>query len=141
MRGFCRKQRISCCDGNDWWNRAMTLHHAAALALVGWYLMVPFADAPGKPPNLHAPLSQWNQMGAFDTAVACDKERESRRKLASDALEQVKHEIEALPDTGNRPLSEAAPKVYSDDVTASTEAVAVAASRCIASDDPRLKGN
>jgi hypothetical protein len=60
--------------------------------------------------------------------------------LALGALEQVKREMEALPETGNRPLSEAAPKVYNDDVTASTEAVAVAASRCIATDDPRLKG-
>jgi hypothetical protein len=66
--------------------KAITLRHAAALALVGWYLMVPFPDAPGKTPNFRAPLSQWNQMGAFDTAVACDKERESRRKLAAEGF-------------------------------------------------------
>lgn len=119
----------------------MNPRHAAALALVGWYLMVPYPDAPGKPPNFHAPLSQWNQMGAFDSAVACDKERENRRKLARGALEQVKREIAALPDIGNRSLSEAAPKVYDDDVTMTTSALEVAASRCIASDDARLKGN
>jgi hypothetical protein len=124
----------------------MNPRHAAALALVGWYLMVPFPDAPGKPPNFHAPLSQWNQMGAFDTAAACDKERESRRKLAAGALEQVKREIiedflrrNKAAQTSNQPLSEVPPKVHDDEVTASTEAVAVAASRCIASDDPRLK--
>ena len=119
----------------------MKLRHTAALALVGWYLMVPYPDVPGKSPNFKAPLSQWNQMGAFDTAPACDKERESRRKLALRALEQVKREMEASPDTGKRPLSEVAPKVYDDTVTATTFELAMEAARCIASDDPQLKGN
>jgi hypothetical protein len=117
----------------------MNLRHAAALALVGWYLMVPQPDAPGKAPNFKAPLSRWNQMGAFDTAAACDKERESRCQAAAKALDEVEREIAALPDTGKRPLSEAAPKVYDDDVTVSTFALGIQASRCIASDDPRLK--
>jgi len=116
------------------------LRHAAALALTGWYLVVPQPDSPVKRPNFKAPLSQWNQMGAFDSAAACDKERESRRQLALEALDQVKREIEALPDTGNRPLREVAPKVYQDDVTVSDFALGITASRCIASDDPRLKG-
>jgi hypothetical protein len=119
----------------------MKLCSTAALALVGWYLMVPYPDATGQAPNFKAPLSQWNQMGAFDNAAACDKERESRRKLALQALEQVKREMEALPDTGKRPLSEVAPKVYDDAVTATTFELAIDGSRCIASDDPRLKGN
>jgi hypothetical protein len=126
----------------------MKPRHAAALALVGWYLMVPFPDAPGQTPNFRATLSQWNQMGAFDTAVACDKERESRRKLAAEALEQVKREIiedflrrNKAAQPSNRPPSKVPPKVHDDEVTASTDALEVAASRCIASDDSRLKGN
>jgi hypothetical protein len=93
-----------------------------------------------------------DQMGAYDTAVACDQERESRRKIAVEALKQVKREIiedflrrnkaaQSSPDTGNRPLGEMAHKVHDDDVTVSTNALEVAASRCIASDDPRLKAN
>ena len=51
----------------------MKLHHAAALALVGWYLMAPptrrirdeavFDD--------DQPLSQWKQIGTYDTAKEC----------------------------------------------------------------------
>jgi hypothetical protein len=117
----------------------MNLRHAAALALIGWYLMAPPLSKDGKP-NLSAPLSQWNQTGGFDSAKACDNKRESRRKLAAEALNEVQQEMEALPPS-NRPLSQSAPKVYQDDVFASTFAVLVAASRCIATDDPRLKGN
>jgi len=50
----------------------MKSRHAAALALVGWYLMIP-------PMGLHveveynAPLSQWDMMGSFDSADECEK--------------------------------------------------------------------
>ena len=48
----------------------MNLRHAAALALVGWYLMSPpiqaFKESPV--PELSAPLSQWTSVSAFDTA-------------------------------------------------------------------------
>jgi len=52
--------------------------HAAALALVGWYLMVP--------PLVHKqntlqqdtsqPLSKWTQFRAFDSAQDCEKDRD-----------------------------------------------------------------
>jgi hypothetical protein len=61
--------------------------------------------------------------------------------LAEKGLAEVQKEIEALPDIGKRPLSEAAPKVYEDDVNVSTFALQIRASRCFATDDPRLKGN
>jgi hypothetical protein len=48
--------------------------HAAALALVGWYLMV----APRDPDYLFmtsAPLTKWAITKSFDTAEECEKER------------------------------------------------------------------
>jgi hypothetical protein len=54
----------------------MALRHAAALALVGWYLMMPpmteknEADAEG-------PLSKWQNDGSFDLASACEAVRHS----------------------------------------------------------------
>jgi hypothetical protein len=100
--------------------------HAAALALVGWYLLVPpqtpvkgghiydedkngnLVNERSAPPELlrgatmvhpEAPLAEWAQAGAFDTATACEV---ARFKLGT---------------SGMRDLA-----------------------KCIASDDPRLKG-
>jgi len=39
--------------------------HAAALALVGWYLMAP-PIRPGGGVDLKAPMSQWDQDDDFD---------------------------------------------------------------------------
>ncbi|MGC2492099.1 hypothetical protein [Candidatus Binatus sp.] len=47
----------------------MKLRHTA-LALVGWYLMVP----PGRLATaFYTPLSQWKVTGIFDSEVACKK--------------------------------------------------------------------
>ena len=100
--------------------------------------MTPQPDSSGKL-NFKAPLSQWNQIGAFGSAAACNKERESEFELAEKGLATVKKEIEALPDTGKRPLREVSPKVFDDDATVSAFALEIRASRCIATDDPRLK--
>ena len=55
----------------------MTLRHAAALALVGWYLMVPPATAPngtkGAKLMTDAPLSRWFMHGSFDSAKQCEE--------------------------------------------------------------------
>jgi hypothetical protein len=55
----------------------MKLSHAAALALVGWYLMMapankpPPSDANKSTPNLTAPLPQWVIVGRFDHPGDC----------------------------------------------------------------------
>jgi hypothetical protein len=52
-------------------NHSMTPRHAAALALVGWYLMMP-------PPGRNAlfdssvPLAKWKILGSFDKAEDCE---------------------------------------------------------------------
>jgi len=44
----------------------MNLRHAAALALVGWYLMVP-------PPNyIGIPMANWPRRAVFDSKAQCE---------------------------------------------------------------------
>lgn len=89
----------------------MNLRHAAALALVGWYLMIPQSALP---PNVayKKPLSTWQTIQSFDTADECqdylsDFFQRSREKAALNMLEPA----------------------YRDFMFA----------QCVASDDPRLK--
>ena len=52
----------------------MNLHHAAALALVGWYLMVPI---PGNDsiPDPVTTFSKWVSIRSFDSAEGCEDAR------------------------------------------------------------------
>jgi hypothetical protein len=58
-------------------------HHAAALALAGWYLMVP-PNKPNREPDAHAPLSQWTMAGSYDSAKECDERYHSDLDAALD---------------------------------------------------------
>ncbi len=61
----------------------MHLRHAAALVLVGWYLMAPPQKYRGDTPlverKFDAPLNQWNIAKAFDEAQDCERERNEDR--------------------------------------------------------------
>ena len=50
----------------------MKPRHAAALALVGWYLMQPPLVTPNSF-NFDAPLSRWDIEESFDTASDCEQ--------------------------------------------------------------------
>jgi hypothetical protein len=97
----------------------MNSRHAAALALVGWYLMVPPLTPGGGPHEVlfHAPLSKWEVGEDIDTKAECeDSLREHINNMDRDA----------------------------NDCAVGTCAVMVveyAHGRCMASDDPRLKNN
>src|SRR5208337_304353 len=52
------------------YNAGMKLHHAGALALVGWYLMVPPLGPDGWW-DRSAPLPKYKVMDSFDTAKEC----------------------------------------------------------------------
>src|SRR5689334_5605421 len=86
----------------------MKLHHAGALALVGWYFMFPPIDPasrfdprfPEQQPDLNAPLDRWWIGDSFDTEEQC-------KALLAQTLDK----------TG----------FWSH-------------SKCVSSDDPRLKG-
>ena len=96
----------------------MKPRHAAALALVGWYLMTP------PPPfDPSAPLSKWSRLGKPGKEEYASKEQcmAVREKLQA-----------AFKDPGNIPP---------EHVTATIMVKAMAHLLCVASDDPRLKGS
>ncbi len=98
----------------------MKPRHAAALALVGWYLMVPPIGLDGMP-DAKAPLSRWTigLMGSYDTARACKD-----RKLK---------DLDAAADYGKKH-----PELWDDPATRKMKDSRWE-EQCIASDDPRLK--
>jgi hypothetical protein len=99
----------------------MNRSHAAALVLVGWYLMVPPLKIEGPPDDpktpvdvdTKAPLSQWKNIGSFDTAKQC--------------YDYPEHFLGMLRSNGKEHGGDAMAKYWFDH------------SQCIATDDPRLK--
>jgi len=92
----------------------MKPRHAAALALVGWYLLEPpFVRLPNGQYDalIHAPLSKWYHVASLDSARDCEIARQLRIRAAEDpAADQI---VAAIGQ-------------YCE---------------CIATDDPRLKEN
>jgi hypothetical protein len=94
----------------------MKLRHAAALALVGWYLMVPpFTDGP-QIIDPDASFSKWQVMDSFDTANACRIARDGLRKWADDHKKECTDPVRINAYLCVRQI----------------------AADCIATDDPRL---
>ena len=106
----------------------MNLRPAAALALVGWYLMTPPIDWTGKRsyPDDRAPLSKWEMAGSFDPAEACQHKRD----------DEIYH-----PCTLDIPASSVCPQnaIPRDDDFWRAERESFFEARCIGTDDPRLK--
>jgi hypothetical protein len=92
----------------------MKLRHAAALALIGWYLMAPPIYTPAYRVDLSAPISAWDIIGSFNTASDC-----------TDILIKLKKQRLGNPHS----KKQKALHRRTDN------------SRCIATDDPRLKKN
>ncbi len=95
------------------------LRHAAALALTGWYLMVPPMPYDHQTHemdvDLSTPVSEWTLLGSFDTANDCKKRVDELIQQGGEAVDRhAKGAEQRLND-----LTSAA---------------------CIATDDPRLKG-
>jgi hypothetical protein len=92
---------------------SMSLRHAAALALLGWYLMVP-------PPNSNEseqpPLSEWSIYKTYESYDACFY---FRAEIASGMLQDAPPDFVARFDGSFMDIFKQA--------------------QCIASDDPRLK--
>jgi hypothetical protein len=98
----------------------MNRHHAAALELVGWYLMAPPLGSDHKP-DTSAPLSRWTAVirGSFDTAHQCD---ERHMKDVDGVDEFLRSHLHSIPAAADQESIDA-----------------VNAEKCIATDDPRLK--
>src|SRR5580693_7976473 len=114
----------------------MKSRHAAALALVGWYLMVPpMADQAltdlAQPRLIEgaAPLSLWEIRRAYDTAEECEKaEWEIRRPAIAAISKKFLANEKSLKDGSTTE------RIRSIDIAQDTVA------KCIATDDPRLIG-
>jgi hypothetical protein len=91
----------------------MKVRHAAALALVGWYLVLPPMNSWKGLPwiDRNAPLSKWQQRAAFNSAKDCEVARKKHETDFALAVKSANH-ISSPIDDG---------------------------ARCVASDDPRLK--
>src|SRR5208283_413739 len=76
------------CDKSE----TMKPRHAAALALVGWYLMVPPPPLPpNATPDLSTPLSGWKIIGFFNGEGDCERIRSSVIQTGQSA---TKHTLE-----------------------------------------------
>lgn len=97
----------------------MKLHLAAALALVGWCLIVPPES------DIHAPLSRWDKLCDYTTEKECESAKafsiyvfNDPARLGPDAVAKIR-EIGAARAAGFRQR--------------------VLASKCVAGEDFRLK--
>jgi lipocalin len=99
---------------------------AGALALVGWFLMMP-PDSPKIPHEVdaEAPLSHWIAVTSFDTSENCEKALADLQNSNQDPIE--------LDKTGKH-------KRLQKNDAALAKARAINAG-CVASDDWRLKSN
>ena len=102
----------------------MKARHAAAFALVGWYMLGPPIGADNLL-KLNSPLSAWEQLGTFDTERECQ---------------------EMLTALREHPFTDAVVRGIQRDshyTTLSPEQydIRLYASSCIEADDPRLKSN
>jgi hypothetical protein len=100
----------------------MKPYHAAALALVAWFLMVP-PDHPKLTDTLdwtsQAPLPTWRIVQRFDPKSACERRR---LEIISDAKHSIKSDAAAKH-----------PEAVLTDYAIANNAT------CISRDDPRLK--
>ncbi len=106
----------------------MNLRHAAALALVGWYLMMP----PTATPDPNMGLKYWSNEGSFDTATEC-------RAAYNDRVYKFGH----MSDKDWKAWDDGYFATHRDHLDRAWtlrhfEELAVS-SQCIATDDPRLK--
>lgn len=91
----------------------MKPRHIAALALVGWYLMLPPIQE--DQPNTDAPLSEWTISASFDTAKECQQDK-------GENWESI---LKLSPSVPTK-----------DSIAANRQAMEAV---CVATDDPRFK--
>ena len=76
----------------------MKPRHAAALALVGWYLMAPPSHQVAGQKELwtSAPLANWSMLGMFDSEADCKRGVHDRSRLILMDGGSTKKFVEAL---------------------------------------------
>jgi hypothetical protein len=101
--------------------KEVKLYHTAALALVGWYLMVPPSS------DSAVSLSKWKIVASFDSSEKCEGQRTALAQTLQDPLEQAETAKEVAKEG----------KVWNRDLALSRSQCA----QCISTDDLRLKPN
>lgn len=96
----------------------MKLRHAAALVIVGWYLLAAPKNENGTGWDANAPISQWEYQASYDSAAQCMRVR----------MKIIQRLVTGLVVLG--PDDKPAPDQKS---------AAATLCQCIATDDPRLK--
>jgi hypothetical protein len=152
----------------------MKLHHAAALALVGWYLMLPptqemldsacqfkhptitgearalvrggdenivQCDLESLQLDASAPLSNWDTGGTFESLAECQADQ--KRPLTEREKTAFEFPAHLMFDDDRNLRPKASTRLPNDFVKLFVEARQSArdVSRCVATNDPRLKGN
>jgi len=106
----------------------MNLRHAAALALVGWYLMVPPIESCNGAFSGHAcdqpPLAEWRTVGTYDSLSACGNSKALW-------IEKGKMYLGEMEASSRSPTT----RMPSYEASATIDLAAT----CVSSDDPRLK--
>jgi hypothetical protein len=130
----------------------MNFRHAAVLALVGWYLIMPPFGKDGKV-DLKAPLARWEQADSFDSAEACHQARAQGIEVADLLQARLREELAALmqklDSVSKEQVDNADPEKLKEfnermeDLKPGEQDIIDSATRhessqCIASDDPRL---
>jgi hypothetical protein len=106
----------------------LSLRHAAAIALAGWYLMVPPGSckpewvSQGKPLPCAAPLSEWIVTLSFASGDKCEAERRADISYGEQAMANANH-------SEDKQLVDSTRKIYWRALN----------EQCISTDDPRLK--
>jgi len=123
---------------------AVVLLASVAEAGQGWYLMVPpTSDYDDRADYLKGfkvlssrPLSQWGQEGAYDSAAECEAVKATQVSLHHRFFEHSSGEYQKAIGAKSDPVTLRLTRVLSEADNASVDAYQ--ASRCVASDDPRL---
>ncbi len=104
----------------------MNPRHAAALALVGWYLMMPPVSTDGGKAfvDSQTPIQQWQIRGSFGSTVDCEKARQKSQIKFRDS-EEDSFETAARMDAN-----------LNDQTVAAFEASRQM--KCVSPDDPRF---
>jgi hypothetical protein len=117
----------------------MNRRHAAALFLLGWYLMAPPFDPKGNVIE-DAPLAKWEILGSFDGADKCGVSRDVFRERLRGEAQDLEAELDAKIPAGEF-KSEDEAKEAGLATAAETHPLQVRFQEvvCVSTDDPRLK--
>jgi hypothetical protein len=97
--------------------------HPIAIALAGWYLMLPPATGQNGMPQLmvNAPIALWTIAESFDSSKTCERELDVRRTHFEQIYKKTKH-------------TNVGEEFWSGFYMAAANSAA-----CVATDDPRLR--